>query len=98
MGLVEAILEGSSLVREQCEKAAEKGLAQGHAHGRVEGRTDEARRLLRIALAARFPGLEAMPELDRIDNLPDLESLFAEHALRAQDRDAVVQAILAAAR
>ena len=71
MGLVEAIMEGSSLVQEVRERAEAKGEAK------------EARRLLRLALADRFPGLEAMPELDRIANVADLESLLLRHAFRA---------------
>jgi len=38
-----------------------------------------------------------MPELDRIANFADLESLMIQHAVRSQDRDSVAQAILVAA-
>ena len=93
MGLVEVIMESSSLVRDAQERARVAGLAEG----RVEGQSTEARRLLRLALSARFPGLETMPELDRIENLADLESLLIQHAFRSQDRDSMAQAILTAA-
>ena len=76
MGLVEVIMESSSLVRDAQERARVAGLAEG----RVEGPSTEARRLLRLAPSARFPGLETMPELDRIENLADLESLLIQVA------------------
>ena len=62
-----------------------------------KGVATEARRLLRLTLGDRFPGLETMPELDRIESLSDLESLLIQHAIRSPDRDSVAQAILAAA-
>ena len=101
MGLVEAIVQGSSLFiqeREMAEARGEaKGEARGEAKGEAKGRAKEALRLLRLALGDRFPGLETMPELDRIENLADLESLLVEHTFRSQDRDSVARAILAAA-
>ena len=105
MGLVEAIMEGSSLVQYVREKASAEGMAQGKAEGKAEGVAEgaargqaaEARRLLCLTLAERFPGLETMPELNRIENLADLEALLIQHAIRSQDRDAMAHAILAAA-
>jgi predicted transposase YdaD len=127
MGLVEAILEGSSLVREATEKAAregasrglseglekglsqglekglsqglEKGLAEGRekglAEGRAEGRIAEAHRLLRVALKAKFPGLESAPEIDAIAAAEKLESLL-EIAITSTDRSIVEHALAAA--
>ena len=85
MGFVEAIMQGSSLVQYEREQAEAKGEAK------------EARRLLRLALADNFPGLQTMPELDRIADLADLESLLLRYATRAVDRAAVEHAILVAA-
>jgi hypothetical protein len=42
--------------------------------------------MLRPALAARFPGLEAMPDLDRTTSVSELESLFVNQAKRCDDR------------
>ena len=104
MGFVELIIQGSSLVqyeREQAEaiglaKGEAKGKAEGKAEGESKGKAEEARRLLRLTLADRFPGLETMPELDRIADLADLESLLLRHAIRSLDRGSVERAILAA--
>ena len=96
MGLVEAIMQGSSLVQYEREQAEAIGLAKGQAEGEAKGEAKEARRLLRLALADNFPGLETMPELDRIADLADLESLLLRYAMRAVDRVAVEHAIRAA--
>ena len=93
MGFVEAIIQGSSLFQYEREQAEAKGKAEGKA----EGEAKEARRLLRLALADRFPGLDTMPELDRIVDLADLESLLLRHAMRALDRGSVEHAILSVA-
>ncbi len=82
MGLVEVIIEGSRLVQEEFAEA--------------RGRAAEARRLLKLALAKRFPGLETMPELETISSVTVLESLLLDHAMRDPDRDSLEQAILAA--
>jgi hypothetical protein len=129
MGLVEAILEGSSLVREAKEKAAlearaegravgrvegwecgraegwesgrvegwESGRAEGWEKGREEGQVGEARRLLRSALQRKFPGLEAMPEIDAITPVETLEWLLISEVLSSNERTRVEQAIRAAA-
>ena len=93
MGLVEAIVEGSSLFQYERERGEAAGLAKGEAAGLAK----EARRLLRLILADRFPGLENLPELDRIVDLADLENLLLQHATRAGDSHSVKQAILEAA-
>ena len=90
MGLMEAIVEGSFIFRE----GRKKGAAQGLAKGEAQGKTAEA---LRLAIAERFPGLEDSPELDRIEDLAELESLLLRHAFREPDRDSMEQAISAAA-
>jgi hypothetical protein len=105
MGFVEAIMEASSLVREAKDKAAEEGRAEGEARGlaagRVEGReagrVEEARRLLRSALQVKYPGLEAMPEIDAITNVRAVESLLIREVLSNSDRNRVERAIIAAA-
>jgi len=117
MGLVEAIMEGSSLVREAREKAAaegrEIGIEQGRELGRQEGReqgreqgrtlglqqgqAEEARRLLRLAVAARFPGLESAPAIERISNIEVLESILLQHVIGGSDRATVERQILAGA-
>jgi hypothetical protein len=97
MGLVEAILEGSSLVREVREKAASESREEGRAEGREEGRLEEARRLLRSALRLKFPGLDAMPEIDLIAPAETLESILIGHVLSSNDRTRVEQSIRASA-
>ncbi len=75
-----------------------EGEVQGRIEGRIEGQrqgqVEGARRLIRLALADRFPGLEVMPELDRIDNAADLETLLLKHVMRSDDRIAVEKAIV----
>jgi hypothetical protein len=93
MGLMEAIVEGSSIFREQRDLAK----AEGKEEGKEEGRSSEAARLLRLTLSSRFPGLERMPELDGIVSVADLESLLIDHAIRSHDRESVERAIRAAA-
>jgi hypothetical protein len=103
MGLVEAILEGSSLVREATEKAAREGsargqavgLAEGLAEGLAAGQTVAARRSLRIALKAKFPGMETAPEIDSIASAETLDMLL-ETAITATDRSRVELALAAA--
>jgi hypothetical protein len=58
MGIVEFLWENSKIVTEFKVKAD------------AESRADEARRLLRAALASKFPGLEAMPSSTRSTNSP----------------------------
>jgi hypothetical protein len=90
MGLVEAIVEGSSIVREQRDIATAAGLARGQAEG--------VRRILRLALTDKYPGLETLPEIDQIDTVAKLESILMEQILRGSDRDSVARAIQSAAR
>ena len=108
MGLVEAILEGSSLVREVKEKAAKEGrtagleegraagLEEGRAAGLEQGKTAEARCVLRRALKPRFPGLDQMSEIELISTPEALETLI-EMAYTSTERTAVERAIAAAA-
>jgi hypothetical protein len=89
MGLIRAILDGSSLVQEERDEAK--------AEGRKEGQVGEARRFLRRLLKKNFPQLESMPEIDQISTVEALESL-GETIIEARDADRVREAILAAAR
>ena len=105
MGLVEAIMEGSSLVRDEKRKAAAigraegeargeaRGQAKGEAQGKAQGKAEEARHLLRLALAERFPGLENSPEIDQIQDIARLESLLIRHAFREPDRASMERAL-----
>jgi hypothetical protein len=110
-GLARAILEASGLLQEW-EEARKKGVKQGRRKGRQEGRkeghhegreegqsagrTEEARRMLRTGLRAKFPGLETMQEIDLIASPETLEQLM-EQVVLSTDRSAVHHAILAAA-
>jgi hypothetical protein len=104
MGLVRAILDGSSIVREEREQAAalgrveglEEGLKEGLEKGREEGRANEARRLLRLGLRAKFPILENLPEIDRVSSIEKLEALI-ESVFRESDAATIHGAILSAA-
>ncbi len=105
MGFVEALMEGSSLVQEAKEKAAAEGLAAGHAaghaaglaKGETEGELKESRRILRLALSRKHPGLESMPEIDRIAATHQLEALLLDQVLSGAGRETLEKAILAAA-
>ena len=113
MGFAEVLWEGSSLLQDMREKATRDGLEQGRAQGHAEGvaqgvaqgvaegkkkgQAEEARRLLRVVLADRFAGLEAMPELERIGDVATLESLFLDRVLKTSDRQQVESAIRSAA-
>ena len=55
MGLIRAILAGSSIVQEERDQAA----AEGRAEGEAKGRAAEARRVLRLLLRKHFPELES---------------------------------------
>ena len=109
MGLLEAIVEGSSIFEEARQKAEAQGRAQGQAEGRAQGqaegraegqelgRTAEARTSLRIALKAKFPGLETAAEIDSIAAPETLESLL-ELTVLSSDRPEVERAIFSALR
>src|SRR5579863_1527076 len=62
-GLEEGRKEG---LEEGLEQGIEQGLEQGIEQGREVGRITEARRALRIVLKSKFPGLDEMPEIDRV--------------------------------
>ena len=93
MGFAEVIWEGSSLLQDMREKATREGKAEGERKGQAA----EALRLLRVVLADRFPGLEAMPELERITDVATLDSLFLGRVLKSTDREQVESAIRSAA-
>ncbi len=93
MGLVELIMTESSLVREFTDRARDEGKTQGQA----EGSAATARRMLRRSLRLRFPGLEEMPEINRIESVDVLEALLFDTVLNSNDRSLTEQAIRAAA-
>ncbi len=88
-------LEGQAAGRLEGQAA---GRLEGQAAGQAAGRTDEARALLRRSLAARFPGLDTLPELDLITDARVLEDLLLEHVVGASTREAALEAIQAAVR
>jgi predicted transposase YdaD len=92
MGLVRAILDGSSIVREEREQAA----AEGRAEGKALGKAEEARKVLRLGLRVKFPDLESLPEIDRISSIEGLETLI-ESVFTSIDGSAIRNAIVAAA-
>jgi predicted transposase YdaD len=91
MGIVRAILDGSSLVREEREQAAAEGIAEGMA----KGQASEARKVLRFLLKKNFPGLEPIPAIDAITSVAILESLM-EATFNETDTASMRAAILAA--
>ena len=97
MGLTEAILQGSSLVRDITDKASRaslaQGLEQGLARGREEGKLVQTRRILRAALEERFPGLEALPEIDAIPTVEALETVLIDQVLKSASRQSVETAL-----
>jgi hypothetical protein len=92
MGLVRAILDGSSLVQEERDQAAAEGRAEGLAQGQAA-----ARRVLRLLLRKHFPELESLAEIDAISNIDALESII-ESIFDASGADPVRAAILTAAK
>ena len=96
MGLVEAILEGSSLVREVTDKAVKKAVGEAVKEAEAKALATEARRSLCIALKAKFPGLETAPEIESVTSTETLESLL-EIAITSTDRAQFHQALTAAA-
>jgi predicted transposase YdaD len=108
MGLVRAILDASSLVREERASARVEGREEGRIEGRTEGRAEgriegkvegeaaEARKLLRIALRTQYPDLLVMPEVDQITKVEALESMI-EAVLCGSSQDTIRRTILAAA-
>jgi hypothetical protein len=93
MALIRALMDGSSLVQEERDKA----WAEGQVSGRKEGEVHEAPRFLRRLLRKNFPELASMPEIDQISTVEALESL-GEAIVETRDADRVREAILAAAR
>lgn len=84
MELIRAVMDGSSLVQEERDKA--------RAQGQVEGR-----RFLRCLRRKNFPELESMPEIDQISTVEALEAL-GEAIVDTRDVGGVRNAILTAAR
>lgn len=89
-----SILKESWLVQEVMEESR----LEGERKGEQKWRTEEARTLLRRSLANRFPGLETIPELDRISDAATLENLLLDHMLGGSSREVTAEAIRAAAR
>lgn len=83
--LIEALLDGSTMVQERCDIAR----AEGRREGRAEAR-------LRRLLKRGYPELETLPEIGRL-NLEALESLVDE-VLDGAAEDAIRAAIMAAAQ
>lgn len=110
MGFVEFFWENSKLLTEYKAKiAAEsraeglaegkaRGEARGIARGKSAGKAEGARRLLRAALASKFPSLQVQPQLDKITKVKTLEDLLIQHVVGGTDRQAVKDAIMKAAR
>jgi hypothetical protein len=97
-GLARGLAEGREQGLEQGrEQGLEQGREQGLEQGLAQGQAAEARRLLRAVLVDRFPGLEAMSEIDHIPNVATLESLLIDQVLKLTDRTEVEQAIRGAA-
>ncbi len=86
MGFREVLWEGSSLLKDMREEAIRNGMSKGLEQGLKAGRFDEARRLLCAALARRFPGLEAMPEIAAIPSVAQLESLLIDQVFTQTSR------------
>jgi hypothetical protein len=97
MGLMEAIMEGSSIVQGERKRAAAQGRAEGLAEGLAEGRAKEARNVLRRLLRKKFPTLESLAEIDQIANVETLESI-AESVLDTSDADTIHSAIQSAVK
>lgn len=81
-------LEDSWIVQDALQKARE----QGREQAREQAREQEARRSLLLVLAARFPDLQNVPELDRITGVETLEALLVQVST-AQSADAARAAI-----
>ncbi|MFN7918730.1 MAG: hypothetical protein U0Q16_01455 [Bryobacteraceae bacterium] len=101
MGLGEAIIRGSSLVREIREQDAEmyrKQVVAAREQGEAEGQREHSRRLLRNFLRSRYPGVETLSEIDRIADIDTLDSLIDRVASMAATREGIEAEIRAAAQ
>ncbi len=85
MRFEEAIIEGSWIFQDRLKQ-----------HG-IESRVDEAKRMLRRFLAAKFAGLETLPEIDSISDLDALESIL-DRVFASSDRASVEKVIIDAPR
>jgi len=86
MGLVELLLQESSIFKEAREQAVAEASETAHAAG--------VRQMFRHILRKKFPELEFMPEIEKISK-PDLDSL-TDLVMDSDDVDSVRQAIAAA--
>jgi hypothetical protein len=93
MGLMRAILDGSKVVQEERDVAA----AAGEIRGEIRGQAAEARKFVRLLLRKHFPELQAMPEIDAIASVEELESI-GEAVLDARNAESIHASILAAAK
>lgn len=93
MGLIEAILEGSSLVKYAKDKAVAEATPAAEGRGEERGRVEEARDLLRRLLRSKFPGLELLPGIDQINDVVVLESILVDHVGASNDRAQAEKAI-----
>lgn len=59
------------------EQGLEQGLEAGLEKGRADGQGEEARRMLRLILSQRFPGLEDSSAIDRLQDPAMIERLVA---------------------
>lgn len=100
MALAE-LIEQSWFWKELTQVATERGMAQGIeqglATGITTGKVEEARHMLHVILASKYPGLETMPELNSISDVVVFEKLLVEVAAKAADRESAERAIREAA-
>ena len=92
MGFVEYFWEYSKLLTEFKAKL----VADSYAEGLAEGRAEAGRRVLKVVLASKFPGLEALPQLAKIKSSKTLQNLLVTAC--GNDPATVKRAILRAAR
>ncbi|MBI4903303.1 MAG: hypothetical protein HY820_06700 [Acidobacteria bacterium] len=104
MGILEAIEQVSwsaqllkKARREGVEEGIQLGIEKGIEKERVEAQT-RACRVLCAGLAAKYPGLESMPEIHTISDIALLERLLLDHVIGTSDRLRAEQAIREAAR
>ena len=94
MGFPEYFWKYSKLLTEFRAKLAAESRAKGMAIGMAAG----GRHMLKAALASKFPGLEALPQLDKIKQVKTIENLLVTHVLNGKDPAAIKRAIQRAAR
>lgn len=105
MLLRDEILEQSGFVQHFQKKAFERGVEEGreegreegHEAGRADGQAEEARRMLKLVLAKRFPGLETPGSIDRLNDAAAIERLV-ERIVILEDRAAATRLLEDAAQ